>query len=88
MTEKRFRELMAGDSALQEYEQDTALLGLNLIAKYMPDKIIVNGAEHDIILAVTIADIIAAGITEEDTIELRRMNWMIDESGYGLAVFV
>ena len=87
MTEERFRELMKGDSALSEYEQDNALLGLNLIANYLPNKGI-EGAEHDVIYSVSIDDIIAAGITEKDVIELRRLNWMISEDGYGLACFV
>ena len=85
MTEERFRELMDGDSALTEYTQCNALLGLNLIAKYLPNKG-VEGAQHDVIYSVMIDDIIRAGITEKDIIELRRLNWMIDEDG--LACFV
>ena len=85
MTEERFQELMEGDSALNEYEQDNALLGLNLIAKYFPNKGI-GGADHDIIYSVSEDEIIAAGITEEDVIELRRMNWIIDQDY--LACFV
>lgn len=87
MTRERFTELMKGKSALSEYTKCNALLGLQIITKYLPESGI-EGAQHDVIFSATISEILEAGITEEDVIELRKLNWMIDESSTGLACFV
>lgn len=86
MTIERFEEIFADvDSELQNYRnQCTATLGLNLISKYSNKGIV--GAEHDIIYSVSIEEIIANGITEEDVTELRKMNWIIEYDS--LACFV
>ncbi len=85
MTEKRLTEIMKSDSG--DWEGCNALTGLNIIAKYLPEHG-VEGAEHDIIFAATISDILEAGLTEEDAKKLRSLNWMIDETSTGLACFV
>lgn len=85
MEREKFEEIMAGDSDLSAYEKCNALLGLNLIAKYLP-KSGIGAASHDIIYACGVDDLLAAGITEDDAIELRLMNWMISEDS--LACFV
>ena len=87
MYREKFIEIMDGDSKLSEYSKCTALLGLNLIAKYLP-KSGVEAANHDIIYACDVDQLLDAGITEEDAIELRNMNWMIDEDCDCLACFV
>lgn len=88
ITRERFEELFRiTESALNEYEGDNALLGLLIINKYLP-KMGIEAAEHDVIYSADIGSLIEAGITEEDTITLRRLNWMIDEFEEGLACFV
>lgn len=85
MSRERFGEIMEGDADLSKFDQCTALLGLNLIAKYLPKRGI-EGAIHDEIYACGVDELLEAGLTEEDAIQLRKMNWMIDESS--LAKFV
>lgn len=89
ITRERFEELFEGKSALSEQAglRDNALLGLIIINKYLP-KMGVEAAEHDIIYSGAVDELIKAGITEEDVITLRRLNWMIDEFDEGLACFV
>jgi len=87
MTRERFEEIMDGDSKLEDYDDDNAYLGLQIIRKYMSKKG-VEGAEHDVIYSVNIDELLEAGITEEDAIELCNLNWMIDEDGDCLACFV
>jgi len=77
MTKDTFKELLKGDDHLK-YEKDNVLLGLNIIAKYLPNKG-VEAAEHDIIYSVSVDEILAAGITEEDVIELANLNWIIED---------
>lgn len=86
MTEEKFIEIMKSDIA-DIPEECNVFLGLKIITKYCP-KNGIEGAEHDEIFSVTINRIVEAGITEEDTIKLRKLNWMIDESNTGLACFV
>jgi len=78
MTEERFKELFEETGgALSEYEGDSAFLGLVIINKYLP-RIGVEGADHDIIYSSNVNTLIEAGITEEDVITLRKLNWMIE----------
>lgn len=78
---KRFEEIMK-DSTIgiifREGDKDQTLIGLNIIAKYLPESGI-EGADHDIIYSVDCINLVEAGITEEDTIKLREMNWMIKD---------
>ena len=87
MTIKRFNEIMNGDSHLEKYKKDNALLGLNIIAKYLPLSG-VEYAEHDEIWACGVEELLKAGLTEEDATELRNLNWMIDNDTNALACFV
>jgi hypothetical protein len=86
MNEERFREIMENQDYDFECDDDNAVLGLLLIRKYIP-KAGIEGASHDIIYSVGIEELIEAGITEEDVIQLRNWNWMLyyEES---LACFV
>ena len=83
MTKERFIELMNGDSG--KWDGDNAYQGLQIIAKYTNN--LIQGAEHDVIWSEDINKLIEAGITEEDVMELRRLNWMIEDESY-LACFV
>lgn len=88
MTEKRFREIMEDEDSKTVFpKEDNALMGLKIIEKYLPLSG-VEGANHDVIYACDVEDIVNAGITEEDTLTLRRINWMIDEDCDCLACFV
>lgn len=86
MTREKLNQLMAADSNLRDYKgKNRILLGLNIIAKYIPNPDI--SPEHDIIYVADADELVEAGLTEEDANELRKMNWMID-SEYGcLAIF-
>ena len=86
MTRERFKKLMESQDDI-DWVGCNVVSGLKIITKYLPRKGI-EGAGHDIVYSVTIDEILDAGITEEDVIELRKLNWMIDESGTGLACFV
>ena len=78
MTEERLLEILSEDND-GEWEGDNALQGLNIIAKYFKNgEEILTAAEHDQIFSVGISEIVAAGISEEDAKELRRLNWMED----------
>ena len=89
MTEERFIEIMESDTDIKAptWKGCNVVSGLKIITKYLPEKGI-EGAEHDIVYSVNTSELIKAGITEEDAIKLRKLNWMIDEYGEGLACFV
>jgi hypothetical protein len=87
MTEERLKEIFESDDTVS-WEGDNALLGLNIIAKYFPNKTVLQAAEHDVIYSVYTHEIVEACITEEDAIKLRSLNWMIDEDVDSLACFV
>lgn len=87
MDRARLEVILDQDMPYSERNQTgcSALLGLNLIAKYLPGSGI-GGAEHDQIYACGVNELLVAGITEEDAIALRKLNWFIDEDS--LATFV
>ena len=88
MTRDDFEAVMSRDIKAEYPEQDRLLAGLNLIAKYLP-KSGIEGADHDIIFACSVDDVVAAGITEEDALQLNAWNWFIEsESGEFIAHFV
>lgn len=89
MTEEKFIEIMESGIKTLSYTHKgcRVFLGLKIITKYLPEKGI-EAAAHDMIYSVCICELVKAGITEEDTIELRKLNWMIDENGEGLAHYV
>ncbi len=87
MNRERFDEIMDADSTrLRDYKKCRILLGLNIIAKYLPNSG-VGDAQHDIIYAADVDELLEAGLTEFDAIELCNMNWIIDEEGDCLAKF-
>ena len=86
MNEEKFTEIMESEIKTK-WTGCNVFSGLKIITKYLPD-VGIEGAGHDIVYSASIDEIIEAGITEEDVTALRRMNWMIDENGEGLACFV
>ena len=85
MNEEQFNAIF-DDDKFAVTEGDDALNGLQIIAKYFPNKTVLQGAAHDIIYSANVWEIVEAGITEEDTLELRRLGWHL-EDGY-LAKYV
>lgn len=86
MTREQLDKIMEYRSKLDKFRgRDTAVLGLNLIVRYLPSSGVMS-AEHDIIYSASVDDLLKAGLTEEDARELRYMNWMIKEDH--LACFV
>ena len=89
MTEDQFIEILnnedIGGSLIME-PGCNALNGLKIIEKYIPGAGI-EGAEHDIIYSVDVDEIVKAGITEQDAVLLRELNWMVEDNTY-LACFV
>jgi hypothetical protein len=83
MTEDRFEEIFQEDSG--DWEGDNAYQGLQIIAKYSDN--VLQGAGRDIIWSENIEELIESGITEEDVIKLRELNWMIHDCTY-LACYV
>ena len=69
-----------GGSLLPKLKGDNALIGLNLIAKYISGDVL-QAAEHDIIYSASIDDLVEAGITKQDVEYLTKINWGID-GGY------
>ena len=90
MNEEQFLKIMSDDDLGGEkmFVEGgcNAVRGLLLIQKYLP-KSGIEGASHDVIWACDVDKLIEAGITEEDAIELRKENWMVEEDLY-LACFV
>lgn len=62
-----------------DWKGDNALIGLNIISKYFPNKTVLQGADHDIIYSVDIYEIVEAKLTTVDAIKLRNLNWMIQD---------
>jgi hypothetical protein len=87
MTEEEFIQIFEGDS--DNWEGDNAFQGLQIIAKYIdPAKhIIIDGAGHDELWSVDISKIIEAGITRDDVVALRKLNWSLNDDTY-LMLFV
>ena len=71
-----------------DWTGDNAFKGLEIIKKYFPEKRVISAAGHDIIYSVDVNELCEAGITEEDAISLRKLNWMIKPDFECLACFV
>ena len=86
MNRKELDAIMDGESNFAPYKgKSRILLGLNIIAKYIPCLEIQPA--HDIIYAGNPEELLAAGMTEGDAKELCKMNWMIDSEYDCFAIF-
>ena len=77
MNKERFIEIMSEDLKTEkfiEYEGCNVLYGLLIINKYLPKRGI-EGASHDVIYSVDVDELVEAGITEDEVVDLREMNW-------------
>jgi hypothetical protein len=76
-TLERFEEIF--DNTESDHKRQSKIFkGLEIIRKYLPDADI-EAAEHDIIYAADVDELIEAGITEDDVKELAKLTWHIDE---------
>jgi len=73
---EKIMEAEDGGSKICE-EGCSTMKGLLLIRKYLPNSGI-EGAGHDQIWSVEAEELIDAGLTEGDALELRAQNWMLD----------
>lgn len=78
-----FRELFALSEANNERHPslatgDDVFLGLQIVARYLPTKVVV-AAEHDYIYSARIDELAEAGITAEEVIELAQLGWSIED---------
>lgn len=73
------------DDSFFDLKDSNDFLGIQFIRKYIPTAGVCS-AEHDIIYCVTTDDLVEAGVTKEDALQLFNLNWII-EGGY-LACYV
>ena len=66
------------------WDGDNTFQGLLIIAKYINpnDSIIIVAAKHDVVCSVEVKELCDAGITKEDVIALRKLNWSIENEHY------
>lgn len=76
MTRERFEEIFEG--SYNTTIKTRIFTGMQIMQKYIP-KADILGADHDIVYCGYVDKLIEAGITEEDTKELRSLGWMIDD---------
>lgn len=58
---------------------DAIFLGLEIMRKYIPEATI-EAAEHDIVYATSVDELLEAGITKEDVVLLLgKLNWHIED---------
>ena len=86
--ERLFEEfsLIFAEDSNKKWNGDNAYQGLQILSKYTD--YLIQGAEHDIIYSEDLGKLIEMGLTKEDCIKLRDLNWMIDEECDCLACFV
>ena len=74
-------------SELHKLEGDKAFLGLQIFSKYT-QKNLIGGADHDIIWSISVEQAIELNVSDEDFVELAKLNWHMDEEGDCFACFV
>jgi len=92
LTEERLEEIFENDDYSLD-GGDNAMQGLLIMAKYLDPfekkTTLIQGADHDIIYGPEKHELLEAGLTEEDAIKLRNLNWGIDgEMSDGFYCFV
>ena len=87
MNREELDKIFESEEIIIQWEGDNVFQGLIIINKYISgNNTIIISAKKDIIYSVDINKIILSGLTEEDAIKLRKLNWM-EDSGH-LACFV
>ncbi len=89
MTADRFREIMNDEEieTIFPEKENNFFRGIKIIGKYLP-KDCIAGADHDVVFSADVNDIVKAGITEGEALELRKINWHLDNDADCLACFV
>lgn len=68
------------DENIKQDMPSSVFLGLELLRKYIPNADIASAA-HDIVYSsINVEQACNAGISKDDVIKLRKMNWMIDQN--------
>ena len=68
-------------------EGDSIFQGLEILARYAGGKRVIQAAEHDEIYSLRIEDVLEAGLTRGDAVDLRDFGWNIS-GGEGFQHFV
>ena len=73
-----------------KWDGDNVMQGLLIIAKYFNPKeeTTMIGVGHEILYSVDVQAIIDKGLTKEDAVKLRELNWMIEGEYDCLSCFV
>lgn len=81
MTEEELEELFSDDDIPVKWEGDNALKGLLILAKFSPGDV-VCGAAHDVIYSISTDTAIRGGMTKETALELRGLNWGVEDGHF------
>ncbi len=89
ITKERFIEIFHDDNIEVDISNiaDNAMEGLLIMKRWLPLDTLICGANHDIIYGPGVTELLDSGITEEDALQLRKMNWHLEDDDY-LACFV
>jgi hypothetical protein len=77
MDKERFLEILDDSGNDVVMSGDSVFDGLTIVSKYITNKSLIQGADHDIIYSVGINELVNSNITEDDVINLRKMNWIV-----------
>lgn len=90
MDYKRLTEIFSeeNDNGERDWEGDNALRGLKILEKYAPGKDVITGADHDIIFSISGEKALEKGLTEEEALTLRKLNWSFSEDYGNFSCFV
>lgn len=84
MTKERLQEIF--NKTESNWDGDNAFKGMQILSKY--NDYILRASEHDIVYCGDIEECLEKGMTEEDAIQLAKLNWSIDEWETGFSCFV
>ena len=77
MTVDELEKIMNEEYDCEPTKKNEILAGLNIMVKYLPETGIIC-AQHDEVWSASIEDLLDAGLTEDDAIQLRKLGWRID----------
>ena len=78
LTITELENIMSEDYEFKNSDACKILKGLNIIKKYLPNSGL-EASGHDEIWACDVEELVKSGITKEDAILLRGLDWRIDE---------
>ena len=74
-------EIMKEDAPLNLKSKDSILEGLQILSKYSNNSTL-KATEHEILYSISPQESIDNGITEEDVVQLKGLNWMLHEEAF------